>query len=99
MERVQDFTEFERQLGVLTQYMVGYTEGDYTLQVFVASEYCWFYVIVYDENDILIGVFTVMMDNDTTLYRIKYAADFNLIEDLTDKFIKLKREEYDKHYT
>lgn len=94
MNKINDINEIANKFKIFEQYMEGYKDGKYILQVFVASKYSWFYVIVYDENDILIGVFTVLMDKTITLDRIKYAANYKLIRKLADRFIKQKEKEY-----
>ena len=91
MKKIRDIME---QTGLYEHTMTGYTDGKYILQVFGASEPSWFYVLVYKDNDELMGVFTFITDGKQTMTKIKYARNTKLIEKLMDKLIKIKEKEY-----
>lgn len=95
MEKLQNIDNFMSETGLYEQRMEGYKDGNYTLQVFVACNPSWFYVLIYNENDELIGVSTFITEGKQTALKIKYARNIKIVEKLTDKLIKIKEQEYE----
>ena len=94
MNKLNSITDFMSETGLYEQQMYGYKDGEYTIQIFVACEYSWFYVLIYDENDDLIGMGTFITDGKQTTYKIKYAKNYRIIERLLMKLIKQKEMDY-----
>lgn len=94
MEKIEDMNEFLTQAGLYKQRMTGYKEKNYILQVFSACEPSWFYVLIYKDNDELIGVFTFITDGKETMTKIKFARNTRVVERLMKKLIRIKEAEY-----
>ena len=94
MKKLNSIFDLMSETGLYKQQMYGYKEKDYTLQVFVACEDSWFYVIIYDENDEVIGVCTFITEGTQTMHKIKYAKNYKIVKRLLDKLIKIKESEY-----
>ena len=94
MEKLNNIADVMSQSGLYKQQMEGYKEGDFTIQVFVACEKSWFYVLIYRYNDELIGAGTFIIDGKNRMCKIKYAKNYRLVERLLNKLIKIKEKEY-----
>ena len=94
MDRLNSIDDFMSETGIYEQRMEGYKDGDYTLQTFVACEYSWFYVNIYDENDELFGMGTFITDGLQTALKIKYAKSIKIVTELLNKLIAMKEKEY-----
>lgn len=94
MEKIEDIEDLIQKSGICENTMTGYREGRYILQVFGASEPSWFYVLIYKDNDELIGVFTFITDGKETMTKIKFARNIRVVERLMNKLIKIKESEY-----
>ena len=94
MEKINNLDSLSESLGIYKQRMEGYKDGEYTLQIFVACDPSWFYVLIYNENDELIGVGTFITDGTQTVQKIKYAKNIKIVEKLMDKLIKIKESDY-----
>ena len=95
MKKLNNTDNFMAETGLYEQQMIGYKDGEYTLQTFVACKGCWFYVLIYNNNDELIGVATFIIDSKETVYKIKYAKNIKLVMRLLNKLIKQKETEYE----
>lgn len=95
MEKLKNIDNFMSDTGLYEQRMEGYIDGQYILQTFVACKGCWFYVLIYNNNDELIGVGTFITDGKQTIQKIKYARDTKLVSHLLNKLIKIKENEYE----
>lgn len=82
------------ELGINEQKMLGYFDGEYILQVFEACKNSWFYVLIYNSNDELIGVFTIIMDRLNIMTKILMAKRIKIVENLMEKFIKFRKAEF-----
>lgn len=94
MEKLNNIDNFIADTKLYEQQMYGYKDGNYTLQIFVACEFSWFYVLIYDENDNLYGMSTFITDGKQTAKKIKYAKNIRIVDKLIDKLIKIKEKEY-----
>ena len=94
MEKINNLDSLSESLGIYKQRMEGYKDEEYTLQIFVACDPSWFYVLIYNENDELIGVGTFITDGAQTVQKIKYAKNIRIVEKLMDKLIKIKESDY-----
>lgn len=94
MEKIEDIEDLIQKSRICEQTMTGYREGRYILQVFGASEPSWFYVLIYRDNDELIGVSTFITDGEQTMVKIKFARNIRVVERLMNKLIKIKESEY-----
>lgn len=95
MQKLQNIDDFMSKTGLYEQRMEGYKDGQYTLQIFVACNPSWFYVLIYNENDELIGVSTFITDGKQTVHKIKFARNIRIVEKLMDKLIAIKEKEYE----
>lgn len=92
---MQKINDFMSETGLYEQKMEGYVENEYTIQIFVACDKSWFYVLIYRYNDELIGVATFVTDGKQTAYKIKYAKNRKIVDSLMEKLIKIKEKEYE----
>lgn len=88
MQKLDNIDNFLTECGMYEQRMIGYKEGNYTLQAFEACKDSWFYVLIYDFNDTLIGVFTIIADKKQTMSKILMAKNTKIVEKLMQVFIK-----------
>ena len=94
MEKLNSIADFMSETGLYKQQMYGYKDGEYTIQIFVACEKSWFYVLIYKDNDELIGVATFITDGKQTMSKIKFARNYKVVKRLIDKLIKIKEKEF-----
>lgn len=96
MKKLKNIDNFLTDAGVYTQKMVGYIDTikdrQFILQAFEADANCWYYVLIYDENDALFGVFTVLKDKTNTMTKILMARNTRIVEKLIDNFIELHKD-------
>lgn len=97
MKKLSNIDNICSEAGLYKQVMLGYKVENYILQVFDCCSTNWYYVLVYDENDTLIGVFTVIMDETNICTKILMAKRTTVIENLIDRFIEFRKEKLCKN--